>query len=134
MPEYVSDTHSLTWYLTNDARLPATVRSIFEGADNGENVILIPSICLVEIIYLVEKARYPEHLIRQVIELVDESTDNYVVIPLSSDVIRVLQEVDRNIVPEMPDRIIAASAKYLELPLLSADKAITSLPDLTVIW
>jgi len=90
MPEYVSDTHALTWYLTNDARLPATVRSIFEGADNGENVIWIPSICLVEIIYLVEKARYPEHLIRQVIELVDESTDNYVVIPLSSDVIRVL--------------------------------------------
>jgi predicted nucleic acid-binding protein len=50
------------------------------------------------------------------------------------NVIRALQTIDRNVVPDMPDRIIAATARSLGYPLLSKDSNITSVPDLTVMW
>ncbi len=37
-------------------------------------------------------------------------------------------------VPDMPDRIIAATALHLNLPLLSRDGQIAQVPSLTVIW
>lgn len=37
-------------------------------------------------------------------------------------------------VPDMPDRIIAATALHLNLPLLSRDRQIASLPGIIVVW
>ena len=87
-----------------------------------------------EAVYLVEKNRYPLALIVQMLDLVDPSSDTYSILPLDANLIRALQTIDRTIIPEMPDRIVAASARYLSMPLLSKDSAITSLPDLSVIW
>ena len=134
MPEYVADTHALLWHLTNDKRLSPTARAAFEDADNGGSVIWVPVIVLVEAVYLVEKARYPATLISQILDLVDPPSDNYSLAPLDAGVFRALQTVDRNIVPEMPDRIIAATAKHLNLPLISKDSAIAAVPDLSIIW
>lgn len=67
MGEFVTDTHSLIWYLTRDPRLPRTARIVFEEADKDVNRVWVPSIVLVETIYLVEKARFPESLIRNML-------------------------------------------------------------------
>lgn len=55
MPDYVTDTHSLIWYLEDDPRLGPDANQAFEACDRGEAVIYIPVICLVEIVYLCEK-------------------------------------------------------------------------------
>jgi predicted nucleic acid-binding protein len=49
-------------------------------------------------------------------------------------VLRVLQQVKRETVPDMPDRIIAATALALGLPLLSRDRALAAVEGLKVIW
>jgi PIN domain nuclease of toxin-antitoxin system len=134
MADYVSDTHALIWHLTRDARLSAVARSAFEEADNGLHTIWIPGIVLVEAVYLVEKARFPMTLITQMLSLLDSFSHNYLIAPLDVNVIRALQTIDRNVVPDMPDRIIAATARSLGYPLLSKDSNITSVPDLTVMW
>jgi len=41
---YVTDTHSLIWFLTNDSRLGKKAKEIFERTDLGKNVIIIPTI------------------------------------------------------------------------------------------
>lgn len=133
MTDYVTDTHALVWYLTDDARLSSSARVAFTQADDGMSTIWIPGIVLVEIIYLVERARFPQVLVTQVLERVDPPRDNYALVPLDSGVIRTLQTIDRALVPEMPDRIVAASAKYLGLPLLSKD-AVFSKAGLEVVW
>ena len=53
MKTVAADTHAALWFLENDRRLTVTAAAALEKAER----ILLPSICLVEIIYLVEKGR-----------------------------------------------------------------------------
>jgi len=48
---YVTDTHGLVWYLTGDEKLSKSARQVFENAESGEDIIVIPSIVLAEILY-----------------------------------------------------------------------------------
>jgi predicted nucleic acid-binding protein len=41
------------------------------------------------------------------------------IIPLDISIAREIADIPRNIVPYMPDRIIAATAQYHELPLIT---------------
>lgn len=134
MPDYVTDTHALIWHLTTDARLSPAARAAFDDADNGQGVIWIPGVVLVEMVYLVEKARFPATLIMQMLDLIDPPSENYPLVPLDAGVIRALQTIDRNVVSDMPDRIVVASAKHLGLPLLSKDSAFAAVPELLVVW
>jgi len=43
---YVTDTHSLIWYLTNDKRIGKKAYSMFNKADKREEIIVIPTIIL----------------------------------------------------------------------------------------
>lgn len=43
-------------------------------------------------------------------------------------------EVARVLVPDMPDRIIAATALHLDLPLITSDSDIRKLTNIKSIW
>jgi PIN domain nuclease of toxin-antitoxin system len=131
---YVTDTHALIWHLTADARLSATCREIFEAADRGEAKIWIPGIVLVETVYLAEKARFPDALVTQMLDLVDPPTAGYAVAPLDAGVIRSLAAIDRSEVPDMPDRVIAATAVRVGVPLLTRDHKIQRALGTRAIW
>ncbi len=57
MTDAVTDTHALIWYLEDSPRLSDAANNVFEQWDRGEIVIYIPTICLVEIVYLQERNR-----------------------------------------------------------------------------
>jgi predicted nucleic acid-binding protein len=42
--------------------------------------------------------------------------------------------VDRDKIPEMPDRVIAATAKHLDIPLITRDQVIASSDVVNVVW
>jgi predicted nucleic acid-binding protein len=44
-----------------------------------------------------------------------------------------MRRIARSDVPDMPDRIIAATALYLAIPIISRDRKIRA-SDLTTIW
>jgi PIN domain nuclease of toxin-antitoxin system len=52
---------------------------------------------------------------------------------LNSAVVAALELIPRDIVPDLPDRIIAATAKALDLPIISRDRAIQK-TGLVVLW
>lgn len=54
---HVTDTHSLVWYLTEDKKLSKSALSIFTKADNGDTIIIVPTIVLAEIIHICEKKK-----------------------------------------------------------------------------
>jgi PIN domain nuclease of toxin-antitoxin system len=56
---YVADTHAIVWHISNDRRLSNTAKTVFDLADSGLNQIMVPSIILVEIVYLIERNRIP---------------------------------------------------------------------------
>jgi PIN domain nuclease of toxin-antitoxin system len=55
--DVVTDTHALIWYLGNSPRLGSNAAACFSACDQGEIVVYVPTICVVEITYLQEKGR-----------------------------------------------------------------------------
>jgi PIN domain nuclease of toxin-antitoxin system len=56
-------------------------------------------------------------------ELLDPDTC-FVIVPLDFAVAQAIRQIPRDDVPDMPDRIIAATAHHLNLPLVTYDQKI----------
>jgi len=133
MPDFVTDTHGLIWYLEDSPRLGPAARKAFDACDRGQAVVYIPTICLVEIVYLQEKGRIPADLKVQLDAELRASTSGLAVTDLIAEVANAVAGVPRFEVPDMPDRIIAATALHLGLPLITRDRRI-QLSGVNTIW
>jgi PIN domain nuclease of toxin-antitoxin system len=133
MVDAVTDTHGLIWYLEDSPRLGRAARDAFDACDHGEIAIYVPTICLVEIIYLQEKGRIPGELKARLDAELQAGTSGLILADLTPEVANAVADVPRSQVPDMPDRIIAATALYLGLSLLSRDCAI-QLSEVKTIW
>ena len=60
-------------------------------------------------------------------------TSGLMLADLTADVAKQVEKVMRDDIPDLPDRIIAATALALKLPLLTRDRKI-QLSDLKTIW
>lgn len=134
MSRYVTDTHPLLWHIKSDPRLSVAAQSIFLGADAGTHQVLVPSIVLVESTYLVEKSRLDPAVLRSLTSLLRLNPGNYSVASLDFWVVQTLRSVPRDEVPDMPDRIIAATAMHYGVGLITKDAAIQSATCVTTIW
>lgn len=133
MPNVVTDTHGLIWYLEDSLRLGPAARRAFDACDRGDIVIYVPTICLVEIVYLQEKGRISANLKAQLDAELQAGSSGLVLADLTAEVANTVTRVSRSEVPDMPDRIIAATALHLGLPLISRDGKI-QLSDVSTIW
>ena len=96
-----------------------------EPASIGNNVVLSP-ISLAEIVYLTEKKRLPVSAYE---ELKKALADHEYVIeeaPFTAEIVEAMRQVPRADVPDMPDRIVAATAVYFGVPVISRDGRIRS--------
>ena len=134
MSEYVTDTHALYWHLTHDARLSQQARRILSAADLGRQRIHVSAISLVEMVYLVERGRLDADAVETVFSLLDADNGSYVVAALDVPVARALQQISRAAIPDMPDRIIAATARALDLPLITRDERMIAASVVTSVW
>ncbi len=129
----VLGTHAAIWYLLDSRHLPQTVFALIDGAVASGTPTYISAVSLVEVVYLVERERIaPDAFDRFVREL---GLDNpaFTVIPLDSQIATVLRRIPRHLVPEMPDRIIAATALHLGLPLVTRDRRLQA-AGIPTIW
>jgi len=134
MNAYVTDTHAVLWYLSNDPALSAPALDLFHRADAGATEIIIPSIVLVEVVYLCERQHVPDDRIDRILAMPGMPGSLYRVVPLDEPVIQALRRIPRDQVPDMPDRIIGATALYLGLPLITRDRNLTCSTLLTCVW
>ncbi len=134
MSRYVTDTHAFVWHLQASSKLSQNARTIFREADAGANEIVVPSIVLVELIYLTERKRIDTALVKRTFDTISSGSVNYSIASLDVAIARALQDIDRDKIPEMPDRIIAATAKHLNLPVITRDSRISASALVTVVW
>lgn len=133
MSDVVTDTHALIWYLLDSPRLSVAANQLFDRCDRGEIIIYIPTICLVEMIYLQEKGRIPSQLKAQLDRELMLGNTGMMVYELNIGVVEALATIPRSSVPDLPDRIIAATAIHLGLPLISRDSKI-AVSKVNTIW
>lgn len=129
----LADTHAAIWYLWNPEGLSrGAVAAIDESVDQGHRVG-ISAITLCEIVYLAEKERIRSDALNLVLEAIQAEDGLFEEVPLSFGVSCLLSAVPRAVVPDMPDRIIAATAQYRGVPLITKDRRIRSL-GIPTIW
>jgi PIN domain nuclease of toxin-antitoxin system len=129
----VADTHTIIWYLFNDERLSNIARQTIATAAVDGNQIGIASITLAEIVYLREKNRIPEQTFERLLNAIEEENSVLIEIPLDKNVVKTLVRVERTQIPDLPDRIIAATALYTKVPVISRDRKI-KLSNIQTIW
>ena len=129
----IADTHTTIWYLFSDSRLGKAASEFIDGAIAKGDHIGVSAISIAEMIYLVEKGRIPASAIWDL----DDATANpkavlrYV--PLDGHVAMKMAEIPRQDVPDLPDRVVAATALFYKVPVLSRDGRIRS-SDIETIW
>ena len=134
MTSIVTDTHALVWYIFDLDRLSEAALTAFEQAVNNDNPIYVSAISIVEITYLVERRRLSEEVITRVLNALDDPNVGIILAPLDRNVSMMLRQIDPVIVPDMPDRIIAATALNLGIPLVTRDLRIQALTNIQTIW
>ena len=133
MAVVVADTHAAVWYLSNSPSLSAAAAKALDDASAAGDAILIPSISLVELTYLVEKGRVPAEARKRLVDALAEPGGPYELAPLDGDVAAAVELIDRSVVPDMPDRIIAATALSSGAALVSRDGTIRA-SQIQTIW
>jgi PIN domain nuclease of toxin-antitoxin system len=121
MPGVVVDTHTVVWFLSRDPQLSTKARDLLRSATAAGEIIHVPSICLVELTYVIEKRRLPAAARERLVDALDDPSNSCSLVPLDRLVADALERVPRSEVPDLPDRIIAATAIALQAPLISRD-------------
>jgi PIN domain nuclease of toxin-antitoxin system len=127
---YVADTHALLWWFTSSTRLGFRAFEIFQECERGETVIFIPTIVIAEALSIFDKKRIAfdfKRLFRKI-----NRSENYVIIPLDLSILQkmiVLKDI-----PELHDKIIVSTAKYLNVSLITKDTFLQNLTHIKTVW
>ncbi len=122
----VADTHALIWLLHKDPRLSPLALQTFLQTEKAGEWIGVSSITLVEMVYLEEKGRIPANTFVGALALLNRAGSSLREFPVNQIATDTMRLVDRVQIPEMPDRIIAATALMLGVPVISRDHKITA--------
>lgn len=126
---YVSDTMAVVLWMEK-RKQPVSVKNIFKSIEKGSAKLFIPAVVLAEIGYLAERKRIEVTL--SDINKIIKKFENIKIISLSQDIIYNAFEI--NDIPELHDRLISATARFMDLALITNDKVISDSKFVKTIW
>lgn len=121
MASVVADTHTAIWYLLEPTKLSRAAEDTLDATSAAGDPIFLASISLVETCYLVEHARLPRNVLERLYAALVGPDAPFALAPLDAAVARAVERVPRTEVPDMPDRVIGATALALDVPLVTRD-------------
>ena len=127
---YVTDTHALLWWFTDSPKLSSKASEIFEICETGKIIIFIPSIVVAESINIFDKKRVSFDF-RGLLKKIRKS-ENFVIIALDYPILEKMIALKE--VSELHDKIIASTAKYLKVPIITKDKALHKTRSIECVW
>lgn len=133
MDDVVIDTHIAIWYFSDPTQLSLPAESAIDKAE-ANGIIYVSAITIVELIYLTEKGKIPPDVLDLLRDALDDPTTAFRLIETSREIADEVENISRPTVPEMPDRIIAATALHLNLPLVTKDSKIQALQNIQIVW
>jgi predicted nucleic acid-binding protein len=128
MDSYVTDTQAIVKFMMGQKVINDRSHRAFLSADEGKSIIIIPAVVLMEVLYLFERNRIDVGLL-QIEELL--KSRNYQFEPLSLEILKAAIEIDD--IPELHDRLIAATARHLDIPIITNDPLIIKSQHVTVL-
>jgi len=101
-----------------DPRLSGSAKSAIDAAAGSRRKIVLSVISLAEV---VEKNRLPASAYADLQAALRDPDHVLQEAPVTVEIIDAMLEVPRVAVPDMPDRIVAATAVYFGVPVISRD-------------
>jgi PIN domain nuclease of toxin-antitoxin system len=111
----VLDSHTLFWLLSENPKLSSKATRAISRAEQ----VIIPSIAVMEVMYILEKSGLAHRFIDVLSEL---KVRKYLVHPMDMDLIATAFAIRFTL--EMHDRLIMATAMIYDAPLISRDRQI----------
>jgi PIN domain nuclease of toxin-antitoxin system len=127
---FVADTHAMLWHFINSPKLGPNALEIFDSCERGECIIFIPSIVIAEALSIFDKKRVSFDF-KKLFKKINES-ENFVLIALDYPILQKM--VNLKDVPELHDKIIVSTARYLKLPIITKDKALQNIQHIKTVW
>lgn len=124
MTALLADTHTALWYLLDQTQLSRSAGASLDQASLAGDPIYLSAISVVEGQYLVDRGKLPVLSLELLNSALRGEAPALVLVPLDLLVAHTVGRVPRSAVPDMPDRIIAATALHLGVPLVTADHKI----------
>jgi PIN domain nuclease of toxin-antitoxin system len=129
----VADTHAVIWYVFDTQQLSDKANAVFERTLAEGDVIGVSSITIVELVYLTEKNKIHPDVLPEVLSRLNDPDSILVDVPMTRPIAETMATISREAIPDMPDRIIAATALHLGVPLISRDGKI-QVSGIPTIW
>ena len=130
MTIYITDTHSLLWYLGGSPLLGDAARSAFDNAAAGTDQVSVPAIVLAELVMLIEKRRKSVDAASIFSTL--RAAPGFRLTALTPQTALRIQSL--TVLPDIHDRLIVAEAIEAGATLITRDEAITASGLVPVVW
>ncbi|AQG80507.1 PIN domain-containing protein [Spirosoma montaniterrae] len=129
MSQYVTDTMAIVLYLSK-RKMPLFIKQLFQSADLGLTQIVVPAMVVVEVGYLSAKGRVDVSLTDLKQHLAQYPAYRFE--PLTLDIIEASSVMID--IPELHDRLIAATARWLTISVITNDPDIRASSFVAAIW
>lgn len=133
MTVFVTDTHPLVWYLAEDfKKLPKKVKRKFDDTIEGRGLVWVPTAVILELSLLIKSNRIsfsvPLH------ELVESRFYSQSIEVLQMELRDIFEAQQMTFSTDLFDTLIVASAKRMELPLITADSVLHKARPCEIYW
>jgi PIN domain nuclease of toxin-antitoxin system len=127
--DYLADTVTIIRHFSGTGRIGRKARTILEGVEEGDHHLFLSTVSLVEILYLSEKKRIMINL-GESLDIIGDSA-NYSIVDLTTEIVKFAENIE---FPEIFDRLIISTARYLGVSILTSDRAIRSSGFVEAVW
>lgn len=118
------DTHAAIWHLLAAAELSQSATALIDDVTRRGGPLFVSAVSVLEVLYLVEKGRVPSIAFEQLTATLSDPMSDLECMPFTLDMALTARRIPRDQVPDMPDRIVAATALHLNVPLITRDRRI----------
>jgi PIN domain nuclease of toxin-antitoxin system len=129
----IADTHTAIWYLFSDERLGPAASAFIDATIEAGDHIGVSAISLAEMVYLIEKRRIEATSLDDVLAAIGDPRNVLQQIALDDRIAVSMRSITRQEIPDLPDRVIAATALLYGVPVLSRDGRIRA-AGIQTIW
>jgi PIN domain nuclease of toxin-antitoxin system len=129
----VADTHTALWHFFDDKRIVWRAKTFINEAASARSKIAISTISLAEVVYLVEKNRLPASAYDELTQALADPEHVFTEAVISAAIVQAMRQVSRAEAPDMPDRMVAATGVYCDVPVISRHRRIRA-ASLKTVW